>query len=170
MTLRHTINTEPFNRIDRLMERRRQIKWNRRFMEMAKLAGTWSKDPSTGTGCVLVRPDRSVSSIGYNGFPRGVEDREDRLNERPTKLAFTVHAELNAILAAGEVLEGYTCYVHPFPPCANCAAAIVQAGISRVVAPQPTAAQLERWGDSFRHMEEMFGEAGVVLETWTEEI
>lgn len=147
----------------------RRAKWDRRFIAMAKMVSTWSKDPSTGVGCVIVRPDRSVASLGYNGFPRGVQDRQDRLDDRPTRLAFSLHAELNAVVSAAEMLLGYTCYVHPFPPCSNCAAALVQAGISRVVAPAPTDAQLERWGDSFKHMEAMFGEAGVVLETWMEE-
>lgn len=145
-----------------------QIDWDAFFLELAKLVSTRSKDPSTKVGCVIVRGDRTVASLGYNGFARGVEDKESRLNDRDTKLAFTVHAEPNAIIAAREPLHGCTMYTWPFPPCANCAAMIIQAGIQCVVAPAPTADQLERWGDHFYNAKEMFMEAGVHLDTsWT---
>lgn len=138
-------------------------KWDQRFLDLAKLVGTWSKDPSTRVGCAIIRPDRTVASVGYNGFPRGVIDDGYRLHDRPTKYAFTVHAEVNAITAAREVLHDCAIYTDPFPPCSNCAGAIIQAGITRVVAPDATAEQKERWGDSFAHATKMFSEAGVDL-------
>jgi len=140
-------------------------KWHHRFLSLAAQVATWSKDPSTRTGAVIVRPDRTVASLGYNGFPRGVADTNRRLMDRPTKYAFVVHAELNAILAAHGPVEGCTIYVHPWPPCSDCAGAIIQAGIKHVVSVEPTAEQQERWGDSFKHMEAMFREAGVRLDT-----
>lgn len=138
--------------------------WDLRFLHLAKFIGSWSKDPSTKTGAVIKRPDRSIASVGYNGFPRGVQDTDERLNDRPTKYALVVHAEANAILAASEPLRGFTCYVHPFPPCSSCAGMIVQTGIWRVVAPEPTDEQLERWGDSFKLANTMFTESGVQLD------
>jgi dCMP deaminase len=138
-------------------------KWDQRFLDLAALVATWSKDPSTQTGCVIVRPDRTIASVGYNGFPRRVADTKKRLQHRPTKYAMTVHAEVNAILAAHEPLHGCTAYVTPWPPCAPCTGAVIQAGITRVVAPAPTAEQRERWGDSFDISETMFAEAGVRL-------
>lgn len=138
-------------------------KWDPRYLEMAKLISTWSKDPSTQVGCIIVRPDRTIASVGYNGFARGVEDTEERLNDRPTKYAMVVHAEPNAIIAAREPLHGYTAYTYPFPPCAGCASLLVQAGITRVVAPEATADQIERWGDSFVLASTIFTEAGVSL-------
>lgn len=145
-----------------------QLDWDAFFLELAQLVSTRSKDPSTKVGCVIVRKDRTVASLGYNGLARGVEDKESRLNDRATKLAFTVHAEPNAIIAAREPLHGCTMYTWPFPPCANCAAMVIQAGIQCVVAPAPTEAQLERWGEHFCSAKDMFMEAGVHLDTsWT---
>ncbi len=138
--------------------------WDQRFLDLAAHVATWSKDPSTQVGCVIVRPDKTVASLGYNGFPRGVQDNSFRLTDRTIKLAYTVHSEPNAIAAAREPLHGYTCYTYPFPPCSNCAGLLVQSGIARVVAPWPTAAQLERWGPSFGHMETIFSESGVELD------
>ncbi len=138
--------------------------WDERFLELARHIGAWSKDPSTGVGCVIVRPDRSIASVGYNGFPRGVEDSSARLGDRDTKLAFVVHAEPNAIVAAREALGGYTLYCTPYPPCSHCAGIIVQAGIRRVVAPAPSAHQLKRWGESFAIADQIFEEGGVLLD------
>lgn len=139
-------------------------KWDERFLALAEHIADWSKDPSTQVGCVIVRPDRTIASVGYNGFPRGVGDHGHRLVSRPTKLAFTVHAEPNAIMAAREPLHGFTAYTWPFPPCAGCAGLIVQAGINRVVTISPTMEQRERWGTSFSQMETIFYEGGVALE------
>ena len=138
-------------------------KWDKRMLDLAAHVATWSKDPSTQTGAVIVRPDRTVASMGYNGLPRQVKDHADRLNDRTTKYAMTVHAEPNAIIAAKEPLTGYTIYVHPWPPCGPCAASIIQAGIRRVVTVEPTAEQYERWGDSMDLAFAMFGEANVVV-------
>lgn len=142
--------------------------WNsthHRFLDLARHVAGWSKDPSTQTGCAIIRPDHTVASVGYNGFPRGVSDGYNRLMDRPTKYAMTVHAEVNAILSSHGRLDGCTLYCYPWPPCSNCAGAIIQAGIIHVVSVEPTEEQRERWGDSFKHMEVMFREAGVRLDT-----
>lgn len=138
--------------------------WDEFFLGLAEYVGTASKDPSTKTGCVIVRDDRTVASVGYNGFPRGVADTDERLNDRPTKYAMVVHAEPNAILAAGGSVEGCTAYVTPWPPCSGCAALLIQAGIKRIVAPDATDEQKERWGDSFGLASTMLAEAGVELD------
>lgn len=138
--------------------------WTSRFLALAEVVGSWSKDPSTKTGCVIVRPDRTIASVGYNGFARGVEDHDHRLNDRPTKYAMTVHAEVNGIIAAREPLHGCTAYVHPWFPCSACAAAVIQAGIVRIVSPEATPEQHERWGESWKQAEQMFNEAGVEWE------
>src|SRR4051812_17995840 len=96
-------------------------KWHHRFLSLAQHVAGWSKDPSTQTGCVIVRPDRTVASMGYNGFPRRVHDGYHRYNDRPTKYAMVVHAEANAILHAHDDLTGCTAYVYPWPPCSSCA-------------------------------------------------
>ena len=109
-------------------------KWDRRFLEMARLVSTWSKDPSSKIGSVVVRPDRTVASVGFNGFARGLPDYPQLYADREVKIATVIHAEENAILSAHERLAGCTIYVSGLPPCAGCASKIIQAGIARVVA------------------------------------
>jgi dCMP deaminase len=138
-------------------------KWERRMMDMATLVASWSKDPSTKCGCVIVRPDWTIASVGYNGFPRGVIDSEERYADRPTKYEMVVHSEANAILSAGERLDGCSLFVVPMPPCARCTALIIQAGIEQVVCPQPSDDQVSRWGKSFELTSKMLHEAGVEM-------
>ena len=101
--------------------------------------------------------------MGFNGFPAGVEDSEDRLETREIKYEMVVHAEANALLFAGPAAEGCTLYVTPLPPCARCAVLIIQAGISRVVCPIPDKSK-EPWATQSRISETMFGEASVQLD------
>jgi dCMP deaminase len=136
-------------------------KWTERFLSMAELVGSWSKDPSTQVGAVIVRPDRTIASLGYNGFPRGVKD--DYL-DRDHKLLRTVHAEMNAILSAREPLNGCTLYVSPLFPCANCAAAIIQSGVSAVVA-RMGAVRVE-WQASFDAAADIFCQAQVRVQLY----
>ena len=136
------------------------MKWDRRFMELAKLVAGWSKDPSSTVGAVIVRPDRTICSVGFNGLPRGVEDHPERLLDRDKKLQYMVHAEANAILSAREPLNNYSLYVWPFHPCCHCAAAIIQSGIKEVHCPDTT---VLRWSESFDVAKVMFAEADVTL-------
>jgi len=131
-------------------------KWHSRFLDLAELVGSWSKDPSTKVGAAIVRPDRTIASLGYNGFPRGVEDK---YLDRDHKLLRTVHAEMNAILSAREPLDGCTLYVSPLFPCSNCAAAIIQSGVSTVVARMGTLRP--DWQLSFDAAADMLNQAGI---------
>jgi dCMP deaminase len=133
------------------------MKWDEYYLGMAKYVSKKSKDPSTKCGAVVVRSDNTVASIGFNGLPRGVIDSDDRLHDREKKLDMTLHAEQNAILSAHERLDGCTLYVWPMPPCSHCAGVVIQAGIDRVVAPEPG----ERWARSCRLGRSMMWEAGV---------
>lgn len=111
-------------------------KWDFRFLELAKHITSWSKDPSTKCGAVLVRPDRTIASMGYNGFPRGIDDSEDKYLDREQKYARVIHAEMNAILTCPERPKGLTLYAYNQgwgPSCDRCAAHIIQSGITRVV-------------------------------------
>jgi len=78
-------------------------KWDVRFLELAKQIASWSKDPSTQVGCVVVGPDREIRSTGFNGLPRGIEDTEERLNNREMKYPLICHAEENAIMHAARI-------------------------------------------------------------------
>jgi dCMP deaminase len=135
-------------------------KWDERFMELARLVASWSKDPSTKVGAVIVRPNRTVAAMGYNGFPRGVEDSEDRYLNKPLKYQLVVHAEANAIVSASEPLAGYVMYATLFP-CCDCAKLIIQSGIRSLVVPQQEIP--EQWAESMKHSTQMFFESGVVI-------
>ena len=109
-------------------------KWDKRYSDMAQLVSSWSKDPSTQVGAVIVRPDKSIASVGFNGFPRTVEDRHEWYADRQTKLQLIVHAEDNALkFCAHESVTGYTAYVYPLMPCMACAEKLMARGIQRVV-------------------------------------
>lgn len=140
-----------------------QDKWDRRFLEMACLVSTWSKDPSTRTGAVIVAPDRRVVSVGYNGFPRAMEDLPALYENREEKYSRIVHCEMNAVLSAHEPLHNYTLYTYPFISCDRCFVHMVQAGITRFVAPTATEDQLTRWGPAFDRVRQYARVAGVSL-------
>ncbi len=124
-------------------------KWDKRFLEMAKLVSTWSKDPSTPTGAVIVRPDRSIASTGFNGFPRNMPDLEEKYEDRENKYNRIIHCEMNAALFSHDhTMQGYTLYTWPFLSCHRCFVHMVQIGITRFVCPIPNADILSRWSDS----------------------
>ena len=139
-------------------------KWDKRFLELAEHVSNWSKDPSTKVAAVIIDNKNRVVSLGYNGFPRGCNDCEDILNDRDKKYQRVIHAEPNAILFAQKDLTGHTIYTYPFSPCNNCSALIIQAGITRVVAPSASDELKERWKDNMAVARQMFTEAGVILE------
>ena len=133
--------------------------WDARFLQMAALVATWSKDPSTKVGAVITR-GKFVVSLGFNGHPAGIEDNDTRLNDRETKYRTIIHAEINAILSARQPLQGCTLYVVPFMPCSNCGSVIVQSGITRVVTCENNN---ERWAESFAVTRSIFAEAGIEM-------
>ena len=139
-------------------------KWDKRFLELAQQISTYSKDPSTQVSAVIVDDKNRIVSVGYNGFPRGVEDTEERYNDRDTKIKMIVHAEVNAILMAQKDLSNHTIYTFPFMPCSTCAGIIIQSGIKRCISIPVTGERYERWKDAFALTETMFEEAGVQLD------
>ena len=135
-----------------------RLEWDKRYLDMAKLIASWSKDPSTKCGAVIVNSQNEIVSVGFNGFPRGVEDTEERLNDRETKYAMTLHAERNAILFARQSLNGCTIYTWPLQCCSECAAMVIQSGIRRHVTTKTVPG---RWQKSFDLANEMFNETYV---------
>ena len=137
-------------------------KWDLRFLELARHISDWSKDPSTKVGCVVVGPDREIRSTGFNGFPRGIMDDDNRLNNRQKKYPMICHAEENAIMHAARIgisLKGNTAYV-TWPPCSRCTRSLIQAGINEVVYPSEVEIP-ERWEEDFSIAMEMMEEAGI---------
>ena len=141
-------------------------KWNRRFMDVAFLFFSWSKDPSTKTGAIVVGPDREIRATGYNGLVRGVDDDKPERMERPTKYDFFEHAERNAIYNAcltGVSLKNCVMYA-THPPCTDCARAIIQSGIKIVITNELEARpdiKDNTWRDKLGYARQMFEEAGV---------
>jgi dCMP deaminase len=142
------------------------LKWDTRFIHLAKQVSTWSKDPSTKCGAVIVRPDNTVCSLGFNGFPRGMADTEERLNNREDKYSRVIHAEINAILFAREPIDGYTLYTWPFLTCDRCAVQVIQSGIKRVMAPALLVhdERSERWKRNIDLAVSYYNETGVEVE------
>lgn len=135
-------------------------KWDYRFLELAESVSKWSKDPSTKVGSIIVDSKRRVIGLGYNGFPRGVKDTDDRYNDRETKLLFVCHAERNALDNAPGSVEGATLYATMFP-CNECCKSIIQKGISRIVTFVPSRAKylLYNYDNSYT----MLSESGVKI-------
>jgi dCMP deaminase len=127
---------------------------------MANHVSLLSKDPSTKVGAVIFDEKRRLVSAGYNGFARGVQDKDERLLDRETKYKLTLHAEKNAIMFATGSLDGATIVV-THPCCAQCAALVIQSGIKHVLWPRPSKDFLSRWADDYAYALAQFTEAKV---------
>lgn len=140
------------------------MSWNKRWMDLAKLVSTWSKDRSSQVGAVIVDNRNVLLSIGWNGFPRGVNDDIEKRHERPIKYKWFEHAERNAIYNAatkGIPLLDSTMII-PWFPCADCARGIIQSGIKKLICVEPN------WNDliykeDFAIALEMFTEAKIEI-------
>lgn len=141
-------------------------KWYNRYMSLAEEISTWSKDPNTKVGAVIVGSKGQILSQGYNGFPRGIKDTPKRLNDRDTKLKLVVHAEMNAIYNAsysGVSLDGSTMFVYGLPVCSECAKGVIQVGISKIIIKEEFIEARPHWTESWKMSEEMFKESGVKI-------
>lgn len=138
---------------------------------MAKLVSTWSKDPSTQTGAVIVRPNGTVASVGFNGFPKGMNDDPALYANREEKYSRVVHCEVNALIFSEGSVVGSTLYTWPFLSCDRCMVQMLQAGIKRFVAPVASLDGLSRWGAAFAKVKQYAAEVGVeVVEVSREEL
>ena len=116
--------------------RKDYITWDEYFMGIAQLAAARSKDPNTQVGACIVNDEHKIVSVGYNGMPRGVSDKDmpwERVGDYlDTKYPYVCHAELNAILNNVANLNGCKLYVTLFP-CNECAKAVIQSGIREII-------------------------------------
>ena len=138
-------------------------KWYQRFLSIAELASKWSKDPNAQVGAVIVDTQGQVAAVGYNGFPKMVEDSVERYDNQEQKLEMVVHAEQNAILGAGARARNGTVYVFGKPVCARCAGSLIQAGVARIVATEPRLGTQSKWDESGRLARQMMEEARVAF-------
>jgi len=136
--------------------------WDNRWMDMACLVASWSKDKSRKTGAVIVDDRNNLIAIGWNGFPRGVNDNNAERHMRPAKYQWTEHAERNAIYNAaanGYPVRNSTMYI-PWYPCADCARSLIQSGVTTLVCIQPDWND-HRWGNDFLMVKQMLKEADI---------
>mgnify|MGYP006087718903 FL=1 len=146
------------------MSRMHGKKWGDRYLGLAREVSTWSKDPSTKVGAVVIGNDGEVLAQGFNGFPRGISDNSARLKDRDKKYKLVVHAEMNAIYNAGlngVSLKDSTLFVYGLPVCNECAKGIIQVGIKTVVAKRPKDYNKD-WDESIKDAEALFKEAEVM--------
>lgn len=144
-------------------------KWDKRFLDLATHFSSWSLDPSTQVGAVCISDEKQILSLGYNGFPRGISDTEERLTDRETKYNYVVHAEKNCIYNAclnGVSLKNSTLYIN-FPVCAECSKAIIQVGITRIVCGHSGFS--DRWKKSNELAESILTEAQVKFKYYIRE-
>lgn len=148
-------------------------KWDKRFMEVAKLVSTWAScyQQDRKIGAVIVKEKR-IMTTGYNGAPAGVKtcvERGECLRKKlniPSgtqhEICYAIHAEQNAIIQAAKLgvsIEGATLYC-THQPCVICAKMIVNSGITRIV-------YEKGYPDDFSL--EIIAESGVKIERFTAE-
>jgi dCMP deaminase len=143
------------------------MNWDEYFINIAEQVKLKSKDIKTQIGVVVVGKDNSIVSTGYNSFPRGINDDIDERQERPEKYFWFEHAERNAIYNAARIgvsTLDTTMYMTCGMSCSDCARAIINSGISKIVLRQDRGAIGDRWNESAIRSMQMFKEAGVIVE------
>ena len=148
----------------------RQQKWDRRYLRLARELASFSKDPSTGVGCIVADEDGDIIAATFNGLPRGVHDSVERLSNRDLKYRMIEHAERNATRVAtkkGGDAAGTTFYVYPFQPCGPCAAHLAQHKVKRIVSMHAEDAGLiARWSEDITLANQIYREAGICLDLY----
>lgn len=143
------------------------MKWDEYFINIAQQVKLKSKDERTQIGVVIVGKDNEIVSTGYNSFPRGINDDIDERQEKPEKYFWFEHAERNAIYNAARIgvsTLGTTMYMTCGISCADCARAIINSGISKIVLREGRGATNPKWQESAKRSQQMFKEAGVIVE------
>lgn len=133
-------------------------KWDKRFLELCDHIAKWSHDPSTKVGAVVVNDKKIIIGMGYNGFPRGIDDAPVIYANRPLKHKMVIHAEVNAILNANAPVAGHTLYTSLFT-CNDCAKIIIQSGIKKIVSYHPHVNS--GWSESFELSKKMYNQVGI---------
>jgi dCMP deaminase len=143
------------------------MNWDEFFMRHVYLAASKSKDPKTKIGAVLIKNNRIIAN-GFNGFPCGVKDTEERYNNRDLKHKLVVHAEANAVLqCAQQGVSSMTSVLYTQGiPCSECTKSIIQAGVYKIIVHKqwPNLVHDEKWVSSFNTARMMLEEASVVVD------
>lgn len=162
----------------KIISPKKSVSWDSFFMSMAYLAAMKSEDKSSKIGAVLVGNSNEIISIGYNGFPRKVNESESERHERPLKYSFYEHGERNSLYNAARIgvsTLGARCYTNG-TPCVDCARGLIQAGLKEVIVDSrweenPFAGNnRQKWLESAIYSKEMFKESGVILRIYRGEL
>jgi dCMP deaminase len=143
--------------------------WQEYFIGLAIAASKKSKDGSSKFGAILVRPDKTVASFGFNGFPKRIKDHDHMLNAktvegRQKKYMRIVHAEANCLnYNRDHDTTGYHMFVNGLP-CEACALRICSTGVDYVYYYNDPVYDYEtRWAESIAKSKQLFKEAGIRL-------
>lgn len=142
------------------------LSWKEYFRELAKTVSKKSKDRNAKIGAVIVGKGNEVISTGYNSFPRNLNDEVEERYERPEKFYWTEHAERNAIYNAARVgvpTDGCSIYLSHWFPCADCARAIINSGITKLYCDELNLDIPSKFNESFKRSIEMLLESGVEI-------
>jgi dCMP deaminase len=143
------------------------MNWDEYFINIAEQVKLKSKDKRTQIGVVVVGKDNEIVSTGYNSFARGINDNLDERQERPEKYYWFEHAERNSIYNAARIgvsTLGTTMYMTCGMSCSDCARAIINSGVSKIVLRKGKGAKGNKWNESAERSMKMFEEAGVIVE------
>lgn len=145
------------------------VNWDSLFMNMVYLIAMKSKDESTHIGAVIVGPDNEVRSVGFNSFPRGINDDVSERQERPEKYHWMAHGEANSVFnaaMAGIAVKGCKMYTNGIP-CTGCVHAVINSGIKEVIVDKEwNDSNYNQWKEQAERTTVMFEEAGVKLRFW----
>ena len=105
--------------------------WTDYFLGLAKVVSQRSHDIQTQHGCVITDNNNRILGMGYNGFPRGLNDN-NLPNTRPEKYPWMIHAERNALANCTIRPENGIAYVTG-QCCNDCIMALWQEGVTKVI-------------------------------------
>jgi len=104
--------------------------WTDYFLGLAIVISQRSHDTQTQHGCVITDSNHRILGVGYNGFPRGLDDSK-LPNTRPDKYPWMIHAERNALSNCVVRPDNGIAYVTG-QCCNDCIMALWQEGITTV--------------------------------------
>lgn len=124
-----------------------------------------STNPSTQNGAILVDDDGNLILSAVNSFPNGVKENEERQNNKSLRYKYSVHAERNVLYLASKLgikTEGLT-MICPWATCSDCAQAIIQTGIKKLVTHKQALDRSGHWQEDIDFAFGMLREAGVEI-------
>jgi dCMP deaminase len=105
--------------------------WDKIWMQMAETIAQRSHHPNFKVGALIVTSDNTqVLSLGYNGNAKGMSNVPQ--SEAPG-CSGLLHAEINALLKLDYNNPKDKVMYLTLSPCENCAMAIVNSGIKKVI-------------------------------------